>query len=610
MGYGAADDIILRRPDSQNQRKKRKSGKIIFILFLLIIILGGATAGYWYYKNYILETPKAVFLKYVCNNNFEKVLNLDVYENMLNQMSNKSFLAETTADLTTNMKNDITEIADSSKFEFDLNISENRTEKKSLLDAKITYSSNDLFSLKILNTNNNVGIFSEEILDKYIASSKNELNNSLQKATGTRLKVSTDLIDNSLNSISNNKIDEEYKLQKIKEYSDVIYSLIPEESVSKKENVVVTIGTDTINTNAYTLNLDNAEYQEILQTILEKFKNDNDFLNKIVTGEKIENVESKFKINKTSLYEELIRVLFFRQKIKGTVQDLQEAIDEELSNISSINDGLKITVYVRNEEGKEQGSVKVVAEFSKNTSYDIEYFGDSKFKITYLSPETNDEEKEIIVGNSIEIEKLTTDVNIKYNIQYSKIENQKVVSKTQIELQTNNANTSKGYTNTAIVKYTNSEGYLKVNLKNEIKFQEENISEDFTDENTIFLDTLSEEGAKDLYEQIMENLIKVYAEKMVSLSFIENNSLNAVVQQPEQTQNDEEKMEIKRKLIEKVSAMMGEAEQNGEVFTIENLKDLSVDGYDVSSIVSSDLAIIKINGYTFNIDKDFMLSEQ
>ena len=686
MGYGAADDIVLRGPNSQNQRKKGKAGKIILFLIFLLFILGGATAGYWYYLNYIYETPKAAFFKYVGDNNFESVLNLDVYENMLNQMNEKSFFAETTADLTTNMKNDLTEIADGSKFDFALNISADRSNQKSLLDAKISYSSNDLFNLKLLNTKDNIGIFSEDILDKYIASSKNELNNSLTNATGKETNISSELIDDSLNSIIKNKIeiDDQYKIQKAKEYSDEIFNLIPEESVTKKENVVVTIDSETINTDAYTLILDNDKYKEILQTILEKLKNDNEFLDKIVTGEEIDkeytdiqstpineitNIQTKTEItegeleshqtemivgeeieltepsnqleivtepetdlvndtsldttvvpeinldlknNETdeSLYKDLIKVIILGQKIKGTRQDLQEKIEKELSNISLINDELEITIYVRNEDGKEHNTVKLSVKLSQNTTCDIEYIGKTKFRITYLYPTINEEDKEIITGYSLDVEKTSTDVNIKYNLQYSMIENKKVVSKTQIELQTSNANHSKGYTNNAIVKYTTSDGDLKVNLKNEIKFQEENISEDLNDENTIFLDKLSKEDAQELYEQILEKFIKVYSEKIVSLSFIDNNSSNAVVQQPIQTKNEEEKAKIKSKLIETISNMMGEAEQKGEVFTIENLRDFSIEGYDVSSSVTADLAIIKINGYTFNIDKDFMLTEQ
>ena len=642
---------------------------------------------------------------------------------MVDQMSRKSFLAETTADLTTTIKNDFTENIDTSKFDFALNIGIDRKNDKSLIDGKITYSSNDLFALKILNTKDSVGIASEDILDKYIASKKDMLDESIDKATGITTDVSADVIDDTLKNVSSNKIDmdDEYKSKKANEYLETIYNLIPEESVTIKENVVATIDSETINTNAYTLSLDNGQYKDILKTVLEKLKNDEELLGKIATGEEreveadieveeieeeqprtvspintITNIqtqtdvvegeteeheseleitsipqtdlvnaetdddvpedllykESSYHIgdpqddvtvtsepetdlvdstsldtttipaitmpanddtaeeDENDLYSDLAKVLLFGQKIDGTVQDLREEIAKELSNISSIKDGITITIYVRQEEGQARETVKLVAELPEKTSVDVEYMGNTKFKVTYLAPDVDEEGKEITAGSSIEVEKQSTDVNVKYNILYSDIANKKVVSKVQVQVQTENSNPSKGYTNSAIIKYNDNEGDLKVNIKNEIKFQEESVSEELTEENAIFIDTLSEEEAQALYEEIFQKVMTVYAEKLVSLTFIDNNSSNSVIQRPEvQPVNTAEKEEIKAKLIERVSLMMGEAQERGEEFTIQNLVDLTVEGYDVSSIVSEDLAIIKINGYTFNIDKDFMLSE-
>lgn len=672
-------------------------------MFLLIILLGGAAGAYWYYINYIQETPKAAFFKFVGNNNFENVLDIDVYYNMLDQMSRKSFLAETSADFTTTMKNDFTENIDSSKFDFALNVGVDRKNDKSLVDGKITYSSNDLFALKILSTKDSVGIASEDILDKYLASKKTDLDESISKTTGINTDISADVLDDTMKNVSSNKIemDDEYKAKKANEYSESIYNLIPEDSVSIKEGIIATIDSEAINTNAYTLSLDKNKYQEIVKTVLEKLKNDDELLGKIVTGEEreveeaqeetpksisqintitdiqtqteivegeTEEHESELEITtipqtdlvregetdeevqeteelevisepetnlvdetsldtttipaislpveedadaeENDLFTDLAKALILGQKIDGTVQDLKDEISEELNKVSEIKDGITITIYVRQEEGKARETVKLVAELPGKSSLDVEYMGNSKFKVTILSPEKDEDGKEVSAGSSVEVERQTTDVNVKYNIQYSNIENKKVVSKIQVQLQTENSNPSKGYTNNAIIKYNNNEGDLKVNIKNEIKFQEDAISEELTEENAIFIDTLSEEEAQNLYEQVFEKIMSVYAEKLVSLTFIDNNSSNSVIQRPEvQAVDTAEKEEIKAKLIETVSIMMGDAQSRGEEFTIQNLVDLKVEGYEVSSIVSEDLAIIKINGYTFNIDKDFMLSD-
>lgn len=601
---------------------------------------------------------------------------------MLNQIREKSFLSETTSEITTRMQTDTKQNIDTNKLSFMINIDADRKNNKALLNAKVNYSSNDLLSLKILNTEEAIGIASDDVLDKYISSNKAELNNSIKRITGQDLNFSADFIDESLDNISNNKviIDEEFKSNKIAEYYKAIFDLIPNEAISVKENIGVSMDSETINTDSYTLNLDNGLLESVYNTFLQKLKNDDELLNKIVTGKETKNQEKyetnlednsetlqvnpiqniqtdmelvegevlqheteleiksmpqtdlvdetsldttnipkldleiedeKDILNNKNLFLDLIKVFLLDIKIEGTVDDLKSRINEELLNNNfTSEDEIKITIYVRNEEGKSKETLKVVANLLEEKNIDIEYIGTSKFKITYLAPEKNEEGKNIVAGNSLEIEKKSSDVNIKYVLQYCNIENKKVKSKTQIELQTNNANTSKGYTNTANIKYNNNEEYLMINLKNEIKFQENTIQEDFTEENSIFLDKLSNEEIENLFLEVYDKIIETYNSKRSSLNLIDNNSSNSVIQQPViQPENTAEKEEIKNKLIETVSIMMGEAIQNGEEFTIKNLENLVIDGYDVSTVVSSDLAIIKINGYTFNIDKDFMLSE-
>ncbi|MBR3696921.1 MAG: hypothetical protein IKM97_01410 [Clostridia bacterium] len=601
---------------------------------------------------------------------------------MLNQIREKSFLSETTSEITTRMQTDTKQNIDTNKLSFMINIDADRKKNKALLNAKVNYSSNDLLSLKILNTEEAIGIASDDVLDKYISSNKAELNNSIKRITGQDLNLSADFIDESLDNISNNKviIDEEFKSNKIAEYYKAIFDLIPNEAISVKENIGVSMDSETINTDSYTLNLDKGLLESVYNTFLQKLKNDDELLNKIVTGKETKNQEKyetnlednsetlqvnpiqniqtdmelvegevlqheteleiksmpqtdlvdetsldttnipkldleiedeKDILNNKNLFLDLIKVFLLDIKIEGTVDDLKSRINEELLNNNfTSKDEIKITIYVRNEEGKSKETLKVVANLLEEKNIDIEYIGTSKFKITYLAPEKNEEGKNIVAGNSLEIEKKSSDVNIKYVLQYCNIENKKVKSKTQIELQTNNANTSKGYTNTANIKYNNNEEYLMINLKNEIKFQENTIQEDFTEENSIFLDKLSNEEIENLFLEVYDKIIETYNSKRSSLNLIDNNSSNSVIQQPVvQPENTAEKEEIKNKLIETVSIMMGEAIQNGEEFTIKNLENLVIDGYDVSTVVSSDLAIIKINGYTFNIDKDFMLSE-
>ena len=54
--------------------------------------------------------------------------------------------------------------------------------------------------------------------------------------------------------------------------------------------------------------------------------------------------------------------------------------------------------------------------------------------------------------------------------------------------------------------------------------------------------------------------------------------------------------------------MRNEAQENQQEFTIQNLENLQIDGYEVSSAVTENSAIIAIDIYTFKVDSEFNIT--
>ena len=54
---------------------------------------------------------------------------------------------------------------------------------------------------------------------------------------------------------------------------------------------------------------------------------------------------------------------------------------------------------------------------------------------------------------------------------------------------------------------------------------------------------------------------------------------------------------------------MGEAIARGETYTLANLENLQIEGYNVTVNISGNIAVVTVNGYVFNIDSEFNLSE-
>lgn len=709
------DDIIINK-----QMPQKKKGKgILVVLFLLLIILAGLCGAYWYVN--MRETPKALFFKYIGQTNIPEIIDTEIYYNILEKMNSESYETSTTANFTTTKETEFSQNVDVSKFEFTLDTASDKVNESAQINADIKYSSNDFFDLKFVSTKDSMAIGSNEILDKYITTSKTELANSINKTTGSETEITSEVVNEKMDELSENRIDldEVFASEKANEYMSVLLEKIPEEAVTVSEGTQVTINSNLINANAYTLNLDVNLYSNLTTEILTKLKNDTDFLSKIVTENSLEEIEENIEVEKDaqetkpltieriegqteehqtsqeisdelevitgpdtgalltseeenlevitepdtgdllkidelevvkepdigpllkdevedSILLQIISALFLNQKLDMTTSELQNKIEEEIANLN-ITEGLKVTVYVKDVEGEENQTIKLVAELPENASLDIEYPESTKVKITFLEDvEQENELGEVVtknIGSAIELKRTNTNMQTNFDITLNSIEEKKVVGKLQIELETKGASTSRNYSNNAIVKYNDSEGDIKINIKNNINFKDTEIIENLNDENAIFIDKLTEEEASELFKTVVLKLMQVYSEKVLNMDFIDNNSSSSVIEQPntenyaepeiipEQEQQEDDsnvsaleitKATAKDLLVKKVEEMMINAQNNGEEFTIQSLNNLpeQIDGHNVSSIITEEQATVKIAGYTFYIDKDFMLTEE
>lgn len=700
------DDIIINKQIPQ----KKKGKGILVLLFLLLIVLAGLCGAYYWYTNN-LETPKAAFFRYIVQTNIPEITNTDIYYNILEKINKESYETSTIANFTTNQETEFTKNVDVSKFDFKLITKSNKETEDAYLGANIIYSSNDVFDLKLISTKDNLAIGSTEVLDKYIATAKDNLANSLNRTAGIETDIESDAVKNEVDKFVDSRInlDEEYKTQKLNEYVSILLEKIPDEAVTLTEASPITINSEVINTDAYTLTLDANTCNTVVKEVLTKLKNDETFLSKLVTGESEEVVEEEtvtpnpiniqpiggeteehqttqiigennveeletegteeqvvteeepetnpitiapvqtenedFEDDEALIEEEQYNILYqifgailLNQKLDMSKEELQANIQEELDNLD-FTEGIKATVYVKNVEGEAKETIKIVADLPDTADLDIEYPEKNKIKVTFLKDVTeldeNDEEVTKNKGISFEVARTNTDMQTKFNITVNSIEEKKVVAKTQIEFSTQGTKTSKTYTNEAIIKYSDNKTDYKVNVKNTIDFKKVNIAEELTEENTIFVDNLSDEEAQNLYSSIVTKLMELYSEKILNLNFIDVNSIDGNVEQPEpveiptrepvttdseenteeaeeQTVQNISKIDARNLLVAKIEAMMADAEEHEEEFTILNLQLLpeELDGHPVSAEVADEKATVKVAEYTFYIDKDFMLTEE
>lgn len=391
-------------------------------------------------------------------------------------------------------------------------------------------------------------------------------------------------------------------------------SLIPsnttqEPSVETTNNIIATEN-EVSNTVTETVeeNVENSVNEESVE-------NPEDLPAESENEESVEVVEStniEELIKEENKLEEQIINLIFGKKINLSKEEYTKFVDELIEKVKKLSgNGIKINVYA-----SEENIEKIHIVLPDESIVDIDFLQDgnsklnsnqSYIKMTYLS---NDIENSTKNGFAFEMSKEYSNASTKVTAEYSFIENEKINKKIKLDLKTEGTANSKELKNDIVITISSNKGETQVAIDNEIKFQEVTDLQGLNSENCIYLDLLPEEERKNLLDTIKTQLTNLYTSKKENLKFIDTNTYSqTTLENQNQPKPTVTKEEAQNALITKVSVMMQEAIDRGEEFTIQNLRDLEIEGYKVSSAVTQDAALIVVDVYKFNIDTGFTLTE-
>ena len=676
----SVEDILIgpNRP-----QKKKSKAPIIITLFLIIILLAGGVAAYYYYTNYMVEKPKSKFFRYLATNNIYQTFNSDVYSAIKEKCKTQTNNSNINLTASTNMESITNGQLDISKFNIGFNQVTDKNQNKNYSELNVNYADNELAKIKAIIDENSVAIASDEIADKYLGSSKENLDETLSRAFGIETNIEEVLQAINVENADNIEISEELKQAKSNEYMQIIYNAFKDESFSEKENVLIsTDENQTLTANSYILNTTYSELNTLYSELLKNLRNDTELLGLIsentVQGNNntqnqntsinnnLENSIQSNAENNISLQNTTIDITPIREedngntasneeneefqiltsiltgnKVNKTVQELQEILDEEITKIENSNvdnTEIEISLYVVEEKIRKlsvkSADINAEMEFLEETNkeklkftllgvevknnnelatQDIEMESSNTVNQNVLEESTTDGASNLNNGFTIKIEKNTSDVSTKIFTELGLINNLEINTKISFDLTTNGTASSKEVKNEAIVTYTTQEGQATANINYNINFETATIEiPNLTDENCLFLDRLNDEELNNIMIQIIDRINFVTNEKKATLNLIDQNNNTSVVEQGNiQNQvNVQEKEAAKQKLIEVISNQMGKAQLRGENYTLANLENLQIDGYNVTVNISGDIAVVTVNGYVFNIDSEFNLSEE
>ena len=725
MNNEGIEDILI----SKDYNTKKKKGKGLFVIFfILLIMLIGLLGSYWYLTKDSVSS-KELFVQNISKLNVNKLLNNEIYTNLLTKMQTQSSEVTSSVNFTTDIENEELNDIDVTKFKLNLSNSNDVTSQKNYSEAILNYSGNEIFKASLISSENEIALASNEIMNQYVGVHKDKIKDILG------IDIDFDKID-ELKNAENINFSEEELNENIEKYFKLMLENIPEENFSVQENIAIENATEDIAVTNYSVSLNQEELENVLVTALENIKEDKDLIKKLtnsskketsteetleitpsaneqdtensqnneqtgnvetitpeessepeipviqiiavgtisvmqeeteepeetdneeslvetedvnVTTETIEdetneistedinnenaveseeNVDSdseELKIIETTDIEDLINQdkkledqiinLILGKKLDLTEDEFVTLIDELIEKVKKISgNGIKLNVYT-----SEENIEKVNITLPDESIVDIDFIQDgnskinsnqSYIKITYLAQDKETSEKN---GFSLEISKEYSNASTTIAAEYSFIENEKINQKIKLNLKTEGTVNSKELKNEIVVTVSNNKGETQVAIDNEIKFKEVTDLPGLNSENCIYLDLLPEEERNNLLDTIKTQLANLYTSKKENLNFIDTNTYSqttlenqAIAQTPTTAVTKEEAQEA---LITKVSIMMQEAIDRGEEFTIQNLKDLEIEGYKVSSAVTTEAALIVVDVYKFKIDTTFTLTD-
>lgn len=573
-----------KKPNQPNNGKGKGSKKAIIILIvLLLIIIIAAIICIMVLSNKKTEVnAKQAFFNSITKNNLEQVSNLDLYVEFISDMLSQSSSTQTDINLSYS-----TEDASINNIELSADSMYDAENSKAYSDMTLSYSDNELFNLELLASNEAFGLKSDEIVNNFVGASYEYLmqsglvsayaNVSTGDGNESSVNINTDdTLDTYTNDIETEASDiENFTIsdESIEIYKDILDKNLDDSQFTSNE-VTLNMESGTVDCTEYTLTMSEEQFIDICKQLLEGFETDTDTLD-IITP--------------------MLSVLGYSET------DLINVVDNMISQLENAetdgNSNIVIKVYDNNGQ-----TVKLSIQVSGITM-EIEYvYGDSEssIKITAVEDESGE-------GVSYKITNKKSDLTQNLDFEISIIENNSV-SQT-VTLATEVIKSGSDYTFNMNIDSKANDTSLSIESTSEIQFTDVDI-EDLTSENCVFLDDLTEEQQTELLNSISERAQVVFSEKMSDLSFIDTNTNTTFVDQDDNTEDDTDAKETaKQDLITAIQNDMTESLNNGEEYTLQDLEGLQIDGHTVEVEVSDDLAVVTVDGYTFNIDSEFNLSE-
>lgn len=666
MSNNGIEDILIG--ESYKTTKKKGNGFKFFIIILLII---SAVFVIWYFFiNKEVVNEKEAFSQNVLNIGNKKLQDKDFYSAILKRLLEENSELSSNITITSTEKIEELQGIDINNFDFELNSTNDLKNKNFNSKLLAKYSGNDFIEVQSIVNDNKFAVFSGDVVNKYVGikaenfndifNSNIDLNFIYEFINSEELDLSEEDVKNYLESYykkAYNQIPEEKFSQKENivisknnnyinvtayemnltqnELKDILDSLLVElkndekllNSIVSKEKLTLDLNSNTYEQNETT----NQNVSETQNETLDSESGENTTIQLVPvtevnfqTAEEINvenqevqiqehieepeglvlenNEDEQVQENREFSTSDLIKILLGR-KVNISGDKIIEKIEEYINNLEG--NGIIVTIYV-----SEEKTEKISITLPNENKLDIQFLEDTEkentIEFTYLYK--NSEYKS---GISINIDEVHNSASSSIKIVKNYIENEKVNKKESLAIQSNGTQNSNTISSDIIVTFSTNNSETKFVADSKLKFlsNDDLVLDKLTEENSVFLDDLLIDDRNATIQVLKEKIQSVLREKKSNMNLIDLNSGTSIVSPNLEDMTSNNHSLIKKLLEDKINDLRSQAEENGEEFTIQNLSNLEIEGFEVNATVEEDRAVVVIDVYTFIIDRDFNISD-
>lgn len=360
-------------------RSVSKKVAIIVILIVLIIGICGGVFAYLFLATDTFKDEQELFFNYL-SQNFEKTkntINLKTIENYKNIKNGATYEENSTISVKYSEGGEISNPYNN----LSINLKNQKDNDYNYKDFKVLFEEQNAIEIEGIQIAGTYGVRFTNLLKQFVTLLNGEKIDGLDVEDETLEKMKAIISDDS--SYFQSMMISKQELQELEnKYLTVITQILSQGTFSKQSKVQTTVGTENIETKAYSVELSAYQFQNLLIELLNNLKTDDVILGKIeaISGSsqnfvdtldnKIREIEDKdFKPVKITLYVNKGNILKTELKSEDFSINIEFGANNENLNVEYTNSNNENKIFTISKESSEyQENFDII--YSVNTNED------------------------------------------------------------------------------------------------------------------------------------------------------------------------------------------------------------------------------------------------